>query len=87
MGGGDHAQIDRDGAGDAEQAHLAPSEDSHEKLRALLPLQRFGKKEDIANLALFLASPAASYVTGAIMVCDGGQSLLGSGSMMQALGV
>jgi NAD(P)-dependent dehydrogenase (short-subunit alcohol dehydrogenase family) len=66
---------------------LAPSEDSHEKLRALLPLQRFGKKEDIANLALFLASPAASYVTGAIMVCDGGQSLLGSGSMMQALGV
>jgi NAD(P)-dependent dehydrogenase (short-subunit alcohol dehydrogenase family) len=66
---------------------LAPSEDSHEKLRALLPLQRFGQKQDIANLALFLASPAASYVTGAIMVCDGGQSLLGSGSMMQALGV
>ena len=66
---------------------LAPSEDSHEKLRALLPLQRFGKKEDIANLALFLASPAASYVTGAILVCDGGQSLLGSGSMLQALGM
>jgi NAD(P)-dependent dehydrogenase (short-subunit alcohol dehydrogenase family) len=66
---------------------LAPSAEAHEKLTKLLPLQRFGQKQDIANLALFLASPAASYVTGAIMVCDGGQSLLGSGSMMQALGV
>ena len=66
---------------------LAPSAESHEKLRALLPLQRFGKKDDIANMALFLASPAASYVTGSLLVCDGGQSLLGSGSMMQALGV
>jgi NAD(P)-dependent dehydrogenase (short-subunit alcohol dehydrogenase family) len=65
---------------------LAPGEESRQKLTQALPLQRFGRKQDIANLALFLASDAASYITGAIMVCDGGQSLLGSGVMLQALG-
>ena len=31
-----------------------------------------------ADLALFLCSDAAAYITGAVCVCDGGQSLLGS---------
>lgn len=64
---------------------LAPGEDTREKIIQALPLQRFGTKDDIAQLALFLASPAASYITGSIMVCDGGQSLLGGGVMFQAL--
>lgn len=64
---------------------LAPSEEGRQKIIDALPLQRFGKKEDIAQLALFLASPAASYITGSIMVCDGGQSLLGGGALMAAL--
>lgn len=66
---------------------LAPGQETRQKLIQSLPLQRFGTKDDIAQLALFLASPAASYVTGAIMVCDGGQSLLGSGLMLQAMGM
>jgi NAD(P)-dependent dehydrogenase (short-subunit alcohol dehydrogenase family) len=66
---------------------LAPGEEPRQKLIQALPLQRFGTKDDIAQLALFLASPAASYITGAIMVCDGGQSLLGSGLFLQAMGM
>jgi NAD(P)-dependent dehydrogenase (short-subunit alcohol dehydrogenase family) len=66
---------------------LTPSDDVRQKLAQSLPLQRFGTKQDIAQLALFLASDAASYITGSIMVCDGGQSLLGSGLMLQAMGM
>lgn len=36
------------------------------------PMGRFGHPEEMANCALFLCSPAASYVTGAILVADGG---------------
>jgi NAD(P)-dependent dehydrogenase (short-subunit alcohol dehydrogenase family) len=65
---------------------LAPSEAARNKIVETLPLQRMGAKGDISNLALFLASDAASYITGSVMVCDGGWSLLGSGVLMQALG-
>jgi NAD(P)-dependent dehydrogenase (short-subunit alcohol dehydrogenase family) len=36
------------------------------------PLQRIGQPEDIANACLFLASPAASWITGTNLVVDGG---------------
>jgi NAD(P)-dependent dehydrogenase (short-subunit alcohol dehydrogenase family) len=39
---------------------------------AHMPLGRFGEPEDVAGLALYLASPAADYVTGAVFVVDGG---------------
>lgn len=64
---------------------LAPSDAAREKIVQSLPLQRMGAKSDIANLALFLASDAASYITGSVMLCDGGWSLLGSGVIMQAI--
>lgn len=39
-----------------------------------IPLKRYAAPEDIANLALFLASERASYITGAIVPMDGGSN-------------
>jgi NAD(P)-dependent dehydrogenase (short-subunit alcohol dehydrogenase family) len=41
-----------------------------------LPLHRFGEPEDVAGLALYLASPASDFVTGAVFVMDGGQRVV-----------
>jgi NAD(P)-dependent dehydrogenase (short-subunit alcohol dehydrogenase family) len=43
-----------------------------ESFRARAPLGRLGRPEDVANACLFLASSAASFVTGANLVVDGG---------------
>jgi NAD(P)-dependent dehydrogenase (short-subunit alcohol dehydrogenase family) len=56
---------------------LAGDPDVRKKVEQALPLQRFGTKDDVAQLALFLASPAAKYVTGSIHAVDGGMSLIG----------
>jgi 3-oxoacyl-[acyl-carrier protein] reductase len=42
------------------------------KLQEMLPMRRFGTPEEVASLALFLASPAAAYITGKIFGIDGG---------------
>jgi NAD(P)-dependent dehydrogenase (short-subunit alcohol dehydrogenase family) len=54
------------GAGDPEKRRRA------ESLVAHIPLGEPGKPDDIANAALFLASPASGYVTGHVLVVDGG---------------
>lgn len=43
-----------------------------EKYKAGIPLGKFGTAEDIANVALFLASELSSYVTGQVVSVDGG---------------
>ena len=43
-----------------------------------VPLRRMGTVDDIGQAAIFLASPLASYITGCVLVCDGGQNLAGS---------
>jgi 2-deoxy-D-gluconate 3-dehydrogenase len=47
-----------------------------EQFLAGIPLRRMGEPDDIAKVTLFLASPAADYVTGEVIVVDGG-ALLG----------
>ncbi len=54
---------------------LAPDEETRKAWMAKTALGRFAAKEDIADLCLFLSSGAASYITGAVLVCDGGLSL------------
>ncbi|WEN14165.1 SDR family oxidoreductase [Rhodanobacter sp. AS-Z3] len=44
---------------------------------AKIPFGRFGKPEEIAHAALFLASPWAGWITGQTLVVDGGQMLSG----------
>ena len=46
-----------------------------EKWFEKIPLQRFGKPEEIANVALFLACDMSSYVTGQVLSVCGGMSL------------
>ncbi len=43
-----------------------------EKYKAGIPLGKFGTAEDVANVALFLASDMSSYVTGQVITVDGG---------------
>lgn len=43
-----------------------------EQIAAGAPMKRIGKPSDMAGIAIYLASPAASYVTGAIIPVDGG---------------
>ena len=54
-----------------------------DKFKETIPLGRLGKPEEMANVALFLASDLASFVTGAAFVADGGQTAkTGSPSFM-----
>ena len=46
--------------------------EAHEELRRTIPLQRWGQPEEIAAMIVFLASPEASFVNGAIIPVDGG---------------
>src|SRR6202521_4615713 len=43
-----------------------------------IPLRRMGTVDDIGQTAAFLASPLAAYISGCVVVCDGGQNLAGS---------
>jgi NAD(P)-dependent dehydrogenase (short-subunit alcohol dehydrogenase family) len=46
-----------------------------ERVEGYTPLGRLGEVEDVVGAALFLASPASDYVTGDVIVVDGGTSL------------
>ena len=51
--------------------------DEERFLKLRTPLRRYGLPEEIANVALFLASEEASYLNGAIVVADGGITING----------
>jgi NAD(P)-dependent dehydrogenase (short-subunit alcohol dehydrogenase family) len=54
---------------------LPNSEKAVESLRRAIPLHRIGEPEDIARSVVWLASDEASYITGAILVVDGGRTV------------
>ncbi|MDN4593434.1 SDR family oxidoreductase [Polycladomyces subterraneus] len=50
-----------------------PLLDRHgERMLSHIPMARFGKPEDLKGVVVFLASPAAAYITGQVIVVDGG---------------
>lgn len=64
----------RSAAIDARQAEAQgiPLEEARANFEAQIPLGRYGSPEEFAKVAVFLASPANSYVTGQTILVDGG---------------
>ena len=60
------------GAVDTSALRPFLNDDLEAKMAALTPMGRIGRPEDIALMALYLASPASSWVTGKIFEVDGG---------------
>ena len=54
---------------------LAPNEDARRHIISSIPLRRYGRTDEVAELAAYLASDVSSYITGAMVPCDGGSLL------------
>ncbi len=57
---------------------LAMPDRLQQGLKATIPLRRFGAVEELAGVVGFLLSPAAAYITGAVLRVDGGLGLASS---------
>jgi 2-deoxy-D-gluconate 3-dehydrogenase len=51
--------------------------DLHDRVLARTPAGRWGRPDDFAGIAVYLAGPASDFVTGAVIPVDGGFSILG----------
>ena len=60
-------------------SRLIPSKEYEERSREAHPMKRFGRHEELTNLAAFLLSDLAEYINGECVVIDGGQWLQGAG--------
>lgn len=56
-------------------SRLVPDENFEEKFLSKIPAKRYGEKNELANLAAFLMSDMAPYITGECVVIDGGERL------------
>jgi NAD(P)-dependent dehydrogenase (short-subunit alcohol dehydrogenase family) len=75
--GPDNIRVNTIAPGLVETSFSKALVDNEEKRAAVInryPLRRIGKPNDIAAAAIYLASDASSYVTGSVLVVDGGSS-------------
>lgn len=61
--------------GSASVSARNDTEDILQSIAAEVPLKRLGTPEEIGELAVFLASSGAAYITGQSIICDGGHSV------------
>ena len=66
-------------------SRLMPSKQFEEHSKDKHPMKRFGKHEELANLAAFLLSDMAEYINGECVVIDGAQWLRGAGEFNDLL--
>ena len=59
---------------DTEMTAVLP-EDVKKAMGDQIPMKKFGQTEDVANLAAFLASDQAGYITGQVINVDGGMAM------------
>ena len=59
---------------DTDMTQALP-EDARKALQSRIPLGRLGKPEDVAEVVVFLSSPAAGYITGEVIRVDGGMAI------------
>ncbi|RZI76769.1 MAG: SDR family oxidoreductase [Pseudomonas sp.] len=72
--------------GDTEGVRrLAPSPEALAAMAQSIPLGRFGTTAEVADMAMVLSSPMASFVTGAVIPVDGGSSLAGGRNLGAAV--
>ncbi|HEX5268501.1 MAG TPA: SDR family oxidoreductase [Acidimicrobiales bacterium] len=64
------------GLTDTTRTETLLSSDQGRAMVARNPLRRAGRPEDMAHAALFLLSPASSYINGVLLLVDGGQTLV-----------
>ena len=60
-------------------SRLLPAKELEERARLSHPMKRFGRHEELANLAAFLLSNMAEYINGECVIIDGGLWLRGAG--------
>ena len=68
-------------------SRLMPSKDFEERAKQSHPMKRFGRHEELANLAAYLLSEQADYINGECVVIDGGLWLRGAGEFNDAIDV
>jgi NAD(P)-dependent dehydrogenase (short-subunit alcohol dehydrogenase family) len=66
-------------------SRLMPTKDFEERAKSFHPMKRFGRHEELANLAAYLLSAQAEYVNGECVVIDGGLWLRGAGEFNDAI--
>jgi NAD(P)-dependent dehydrogenase (short-subunit alcohol dehydrogenase family) len=66
-------------------SRLMPSKDYEQRAKAFHPMKRFGRHDELANLAVYLLSGQSEYVNGECVTIDGGLWLRGAGEFNDLL--